>query len=367
MILGVDGRELQRERRTGIARYTLEVVKAASARGWTVTVYGDGHTRHDLALPGVTVRVLRAPATVWWDQVALPRALARDGARVLLSPYYKAPLLARCPTVITIHDLFFIGYPGRRRRLADTLHTAAARLYVQRAHALIADSEHSARVVEERLDVDRRHITVVPVAVGAEFVPSTLDEATRARYGVGAAYVLYVGNFRPHKNLPRLLRAWAALPGGLRARHRLVLAGGADAGRAGLQALAAALGIAGSVVFPGRIDDADLPSLYSAASVVVLPSLEEGFGLPAVEGMACGAPVIVSDRGALPEVTAGAAVVVDAGKEEAIAAAITAVLVDPEHATVLRRRGLARAAAFAPIHTTARVLDVVERVASRGR
>lgn len=361
--LGVDGRELQRHRRTGIARYALEVVKAASARGWTVTVYGDGDTRRDLALPGVTVRALPAPATVWWDQVALPRALRDDGVLVLLSPYYKAPLQAPCPSVITIHDLFFIGYPGHRRPVMDALRTAAARLYARRAQAVIADSEHTARTVVERLGVDRGRITVVPVAVGAEFVPSSLDERTRARYGVGGAYVLYVGNFMPHKNLGTLLRAWAALPGALRASHRLVLAGGGDAGHAGLHALAATLGIAGSVVFPGRVDDADLPALYSGAAVLVLPSLAEGFGLPAVEAMACGTPVIVSDGGALPEVTAGAAVVVDAGKEETIASAITAVLVDPDHAAALRRRGAARAQAFTPVHTTARVLDLLERVA----
>jgi glycosyltransferase involved in cell wall biosynthesis len=180
---------------------------------------------------------------------------------------------------------------------------------------------------------------------------------------VGGAYVLYIGSFMPHKNLARLLRAWAALPGSLRASHRLVLAGGDDPHRAGLHALAATLGISASVVFPGRIDDADLPPLYSSASVLVLPSLEEGFGLPAVEAMACGTPVIVSDGGALPEVTAGAAVVVDAGKEETIAAAITAVLVDADHAAVLSGRGLARAQAFAPAHTSARVLDLLERVA----
>jgi glycosyltransferase involved in cell wall biosynthesis len=367
MRLGIDGRELQRDRRTGIARYALEVVRAASRRGWTVTVYGDGDTRGDLELPGVTVRALAAPATTWWDQVTLPRALREDGAAVFLSPYYKTPLRAPCPSVITIHDLFFIGYPGRRRPLADAVRTAAARLYARRARGIVADSEHSARAVVERLGVARARITVVPVALGAEFEPSPLLTAGRARYAVGAAYVLYVGNFMPHKNLSRLLRAWALVPQALRARHRLVLAGGDEAGGGALRALAMSLGIADSVVCPGHVDDADLPGLYSAASAVVLPSLEEGFGLPAVEAMACGAPVIVSDRGALPEVTGGAAVIVDADKEDALASAIAAVLVDPEHAAVLRRRGLARARDFAPAHTAARVLDLLERVAAGRR
>ena len=367
MRVGIDGRELQRDRRTGIGRYALEVVTAASRRGWTVTLYGDGGTRRDLGLPGVTVRSLVAPATAWWDQVTLPRALREDRAAVFLSPYYKTPLRSPCPSVITIHDLFFIGYPGRPRALADAVRTAAARLYARRARGIVADSEYSARAVVERLGVARARITVVPVALGAEFEPSVLLASRRARYAVGPAYVLYVGNFMEHKNLRRLLRAWALVPGALRARHRLVLAGGDDRGRRTLDALAVTLGIADSVMFPGHVEDADLPGLYSGASIVVLPSLEEGFGLPAVEAMACGAPVIVSDRGALPEVTGGAAVVVDADKEDALASAIAAVLVDPEHAAVLRRRGLARARDFAPAHTAERVLDLLERVAAGRR
>jgi glycosyltransferase involved in cell wall biosynthesis len=367
MHLGIDGRELQRDRRTGIARYALEVVRAASRRGWTVSVYGDHATRRDLGLPGVTVRPLAAPVTAWWDQVTLPRALREDRAAVLLSPYYKTPLRSPCPSVITIHDLFFIGYPGRRRPFADAVRTAAARLYARRAHGIVADSQHSARALVERLRVAPARITVVPVALGPEFEPSILLAARRARYAVGAAYVLYVGNFMPHKNLRRLLRAWALVPETLRGRHRLVLAGGDHERRRPLHALAVALGIADSVVFPGRVEDADLPGLYSGASVVVLPSTEEGFGLPAVEAMACGAPVIVSDRGALPEVTGGAAVIVDADKEDALASAIVAVLVDRQHAGVLRRRGLARARAFAPAHTAERVLDLLERVAAGRR
>jgi glycosyltransferase involved in cell wall biosynthesis len=367
MRLAIDGRELRRDRRTGIGRYALEVVRAASQRGWTILVYGDADTRRDLELPRVTVRALAAPTSAWWDQVTLPRALREDDAAVFLSPYYKTPLRAPCPCVITIHDVFFIGYPGRRRPVGDAARTVAARLYVRRARGIVADSEHSARAIVERLGVPRARITVVPVALGPEFEPSLLLQARRVRYAVGAAYVLYVGNFRLHKNLGRLLRAWALVPDTLRARHRLVLAGGDDEGRRPLHSLAVSLGIADSVVFPGRVDDADLPGLYSGASVVVLPSLEEGFGLPAVEAMACGAPVIVSDRGALPEVTGSAAVIVDADKEDALASAIAAVLVDREYAGVLRRRGLARARDFAPAHTAERVLDLLERVAAGRR
>jgi glycosyltransferase involved in cell wall biosynthesis len=295
--------------------------------------------------------------------VALPRARRRGGADVFLSPYYKGPVVAPCPVVLTVHDLYFIGYGGRQRPLRDAALTVAARLYARRARAIVTDSEYSRRAVVERLGVNPAKVTAIGVAVGAEFVPTPLAAATRARYGLAASYVLFVGNFMPHKNVDGLLFAWASLPATLRAAHRLVLAGGDTGRRPQLEALARALGVTASVVFPGLVGDADLPGLYSACAAFVLPSLDEGFGLPAVEAMACGAPVIVSDRGALPEVAGPGAAVVDVAAEGALAAALARVLREPEHRDALRRRGRARASDFAPDRTAGRVLDLLESLA----
>ena len=359
--LAIDGRELRAGARTGIGRYVREVACAAIARGWHCTVYGDAGTAPADVPAGATLTRLIALGTRWWDQVALPRALARDAAQIFLSPYYKAPLVAPCPVVVTIHDLFFIGYGGRRS-LRDAVLAAAARLYARRARAVVTDSEHSRRAIVDRLGVDPAKISVIGVAVGREFVPSRLSDAARARYGIGGAYVLFVGNFMPHKNLDGLLRAWTALPAALRAVHRLVLAGPDTGRRPRLERLARELDVAGSVVFPGRIEDADLPGLYSSCAAFVLPSLEEGFGLPAVEAMACGAPVIVSDRGALPEVAGRGAAVVDAGDAGALAAGLARVLREREYREALRRRGRARAADFTPDRTADEVLDLLENV-----
>ncbi|HEV8472133.1 MAG TPA: glycosyltransferase family 1 protein [Methylomirabilota bacterium] len=359
--LGVDGRELAAGRRTGIGRYVREVLRAAAGRGWRVRVYGDAETELGEALQGVTLARLRAPGTRWWDQIAVPRALARDGAQAFLSPYYKGPVLAPCPVILTVHDLYFIGYGGRRS-LRDAALIAAARLYARRARAIVADSEHSRRAAITLLGVAPEKVTAIPVALGPEFVPAALPEAARARYGITGAYVLYVGNFMPHKNVDGLLRAWASLPAALRAGHRLVLAGADAARRPALEALARALNVAATVTFPGRIEDADLPGLYSACAAFVLPSLEEGFGLPAIEAMACGAPVIVSDRGALPEMAGPGAAVVDVTADGALAAALTRTLLDAEHREALRRRGRARALDFTPARTASRVLDLIEAV-----
>jgi glycosyltransferase involved in cell wall biosynthesis len=361
--IGVDGRELRAGARTGIRRYTLEVLRAAAARGLECVLYGDRTTELDAAPTGVRSARLEGGVVPWWDQVALPAALRRDAVEVFLSPYYKRPLVAPCPVVITIHDLFFIGYPGRRRPLYDLAMTRVARLYARGANAIIADSEHSRRAIVARLGIAAERIAVIPVGLGPEFEPSTPSTAQRARYRLGPRYALYVGNFLPHKNLPRLLRAWAALAPPLCAAHRLVLAGGAAEGRRALEDLAGSLGLGEGVVFAGAVEDADLPALYGGAAVVVLPSLEEGFGLPALEAMACGAPVVASRRGALPEVVGDAGLLVDPEDESALAAALTRVLAGELDRATLARRGLARAGIFTRERTAGRVVDLLQATA----
>ncbi len=362
MRIGVDGREFRTGVRTGIRRYLVEVLRAASHAGCPCIVYGDAATASELVLPGVVHRELPSGWTQWWDQVSLPRALAADGVSVFLSPYYKGPLRARCPVVLTIHDLYFIGYPGRWRPVRDATMTALARLYARRAAAIVADSEYSKRAIVTRLGVAPVKVTVIPVALGPEFRPGAPTDALKAQYRIASPYILYVGNFMPHKNLPRLLRAYAALPGSLRARHTLVLAGGDRDGRPALEALTTRLGVADRVSFPGLIDDGDLPMLYAGAAAFVLPSLEEGFGLPTLEAMACGTPVVASNRGALPEVVADAGLTVDAEKETELVDAMTRVLSDALLADDLRRRGLARAPLFSSERTAGRILALLREV-----
>lgn len=362
MLVGIDGRELGEGVCTGIGRYVIGVLRAAGGEGMECVVYGDRATRPELALPGVSFRALTRGWTPWWDQVTLPRQVGRDGVSVLLSPYYKAPLLPPCPVVVTIHDLFFIEYLGRRRLLHDAIRRRLAQLYARRAAAVITDSEYSKRAVVERLGLEPGKVTVIPVALGPDFAPQPLTDPVRRRYGLGEPYILYVGNFKPHKNLPRLIRAYAALPGRVRATHQLVLAGGDGARRPALEELARALGVHQRVVFPGPIDDADLPALYAGAALFVLPSLEEGFGLPALEAMACGAPVVASRRAALPEVLGEAGLLVDPDDEADLAAGMARVLSDAALSDELRQRGFARARLFSPDRTSQRVIALLREV-----
>jgi len=366
MRIGIDGRELIAGARTGIGRYVSEVLRAASQTGLECVVYGDDRTRLPVTLPGVSLHRLNAGPTLWVDQVALPQCLARDRIAVFLSPYFKCPLRAPCPVVITIHDLMFIHYPDSHRPLYDFVMTSLARLYAARATAVIADSDYSKRSIVATLGVREDKVCVIPVALGAEFTPEPLTDAVKLRYGIRSPYILSVGNFLPHKNIPRLMQAYAGLDRSLQGRHRLVLAGGGGdtQHRAELEQLTGSLGLAERVLFPGLIEDADLPALYSGATVFVLPSLEEGFGLSALEAMACGTPVVASNRAAIPEVVGDAALLFDPGKIAAITEAMTMALTRSDMRDGMRERGFVRAGTFTPDRTAGRVVALLHDVAS---
>ncbi|MDO8546277.1 MAG: glycosyltransferase family 1 protein [Nitrospirales bacterium] len=365
MRIGVDGRELAGGVRTGIGRYLVEVLRAASHAGLECLVYGDARTRLPVTLPGVSLHRLNAGLTLWVDQVGLPRRLVQDRIAVFLSPYFKGPLCAPCPVVVTVHDLMFIRYPGRRRPLYDLVMTSLARVYAGRAAAVITDSEYSKRSIVAMLGVSDAKVTVIPVALGAEFKPEPLTDAVRLQYGIVPPYILSVGNFLPHKNVPRLIQAYAGLGRELKDTHQLVLAGGKREHRNDHECLAARLGVADRVLFPGFIDDENLPAIYSGCALFILPSLEEGFGLPALEAMACGAPVVASNRAAIPEVVGDAAVLFDPESVSSIAEAMTMALSQQDVRERMRRQGFARAGAFTLERTAGRVVALLREVGLR--
>lgn len=362
MRVGIDGRELQRGRRTGIGRYVREVLHAASERGWKCVVYA----MPDADIQDLPLSIVYKPVspvwTQWWDQVSLPRQLQEDGISVFLSPYYKGPVMASCPVVLTIHDLFFIGYPGQRRPVYDALMIGLGTLYARRASAIIADSEYSKRSIMSQLGVGSDKVRVIPVALGRDFGPRTLTPSDSAKYGFRSPYILYVGNFKPHKNIPRLLEAYAALPASLRSIYQLVLAGPDQEHTPLLQRLAHRHGVGDRVVFPGLIADDELSAVYSGCALFVLPSLYEGFGLPVLEAMACGAVVAAANRTAIPEVVDQAALLFDPEQVGEMAHVMQRGLTDIRLREQLRDRGLARARVFSQGRTSGLVLDLLQQV-----
>ena len=271
-----------------------------------------------------------------WTQNQLPRLLRASGAPLLLSPLPEAPLLRGVRSVVLVHDLLPLRYPQLTPLLA--YHLAYVPLVLHRAVKVLCNSEATAREVHGRLGVPARQL--VPIRLG--FDPGRLRPLGLERQ----PFVLVLGRHDPHKNLARVLRAFAAVsdPG---RELRLKLVGPHDTRYTPpLQRLAAELGIGARCDWIAWVSDQERLDLLNRCRALVLVSLWEGFGLPALEAMACGAPVIAARAGALPEVVGDAALLVDPRAPAEIADAISRIGRDPSLARALAAAGPARAARF---------------------
>jgi len=371
VILGVDCREFVPGRVTGIGRFLrglLQEVARSRPHIRTIALVGPEGTV-PVAAAHLHVRRLPRRPTLYWDQVLVPRALRAVGATAFFSPYYKCPVLAPCPAVVTLHDLIPLRFPayarGRGRLFAAAFRRWAAFL-AGRAAAVVTDSAHSKADLVAVLGLPAERVHVVPIGVGEEFRPGLPPEAVAAavaRYGIDGPYLLAVGNFLPHKNLPRLVEAYGALPETTRGRTRLILAG-TPGGHGPARPVDRASLARPGVRLPGFIAPEDLPLLYAGATALVCPSLAEGFGLPVLEAMACGTPVVCARAGALPEVAGEAALYVDPADVASIAGGLRRIVEDAPLRRDLADRGLARARLFDAQKTTARLADLLESVAA---
>jgi glycosyltransferase involved in cell wall biosynthesis len=270
--------------------------------------------------------------------------------------------------VVTIYDLSFMTHPELHLP-ANVAHClTGTRLAIEHADAIIAISEHTRRDLVERLGAPPERITVTPLAHDADLTRVTDPRrlaAVRKRYGLPEQFVLFLGALEPRKNLPRLLEAFAALPAGLRGDVQLVVAGMSGWLNDSVHARVAALGLEKSVRFAGYVDGHDLAALYSMATVFAYPSLYEGFGLPVLEAMACGTPVLTSDLSSMPEVAGDAAVLVSPDDVGSIAAGLRGLLESASLRDELASRGRAQAARFSWDRCARQTLGVYRDVAAR--
>jgi len=342
--------------RAGLGRYAASLAQALVAqdpRRFALFYNRGGALRPLPGLEGVPTRSLPAGykpwrMAVWLGQLAglgfdrlLPGAELYHATEHLLMP------LRRVPTVLTVHDLIFRLFPRHHKRLNYWYLNAAMPLYCRRASAIIAVSQATRRDLIQAYGLDPAKITVVHEAAAPHFVPASPARVAqvRARYGLPEDYLLHVGTIEPRKNLSRLLEAIHALRQAGQ-DVRLVVVGGQGWLYADVFRRLEELGLGQAVQLPGYLPDADLPAVYSGARLVVVPSLYEGFGLPVLEAMACGAPVVCSRASSLPEVGGDAARYFNPDDVPAMADAILAVWRDAELRETLRRQGLARAAHF---------------------
>jgi glycosyltransferase involved in cell wall biosynthesis len=297
---------------------------------------------------------------MFWMQCVLPGSLR--ALRPHLAHYTNsiAPLFSPCPYVVTIHDMTLSLLPGYHPLRKQLLVRPIVALVARRARQIITVSEHARQDVIRVLRVPAERVSVTLEAAASCFSPASEEERTRVRadYGINGPYVLYVGTLEPRKNLVRLVRAWHSLRRAGKIPHRLVMVGARGWQDGPIFETVRALGCEDAITFTGYVPQADLPALYSAADAFVFPSLSEGFGLPVVEAMACGTPVLISSAPALVEVAGGAALQVDAASQRSIGDGLERLLTDGPLRSTLRERGLARAGALSWEQTARQTLKV---------
>ena len=365
--------EYPRAARSGVGTYVRNLVRAlpAAAPADQFDVFwgrlGAQQPGDVPDLPNVRNHFTRLPLgsraiRVPYDHVGLPLAVRKSAPALLHLPDPAVSVLSPgCPTVVTVQDLTTVlhaeTYGVRRARYKS----AVIRGAVRRAAMVIAASEATRRDAVNLLDVDPARVVTVPHGVAPEFRPGASNAEVRARLGLPEHFLISVGRLDPRKNLRRLFEAYA-----LARRVHGVTAPLCVVGEPGwlydeILAAPARLGIAGHVTFTSYLPVADLVALYGAADALLYPTLYEGFGLPVLEAMACGAPVITSNGSSLPEVAGEAALLVDPLDTTALAAAIGRVTGDAGLRAQLRGAGLERAALFGWDRTARATLTVYER------
>jgi len=309
-------------------------------------------------------------ARISWEQGRLPKLAARDKLDVLHAPGYLAPLRCRAPVVLTVYDLFALTQPALSRP-ANALHyRVALPRSIRRAARVIVPSYFVYEEVRTRLRVPADRMTVIPLGVEECSKPVCDRElllTVRRKHQLPERFLLFVGNLEPKKNLPRLLQAFARASQAVRGEITLVLAGKPAWGRQNLPALVEELGLRDHVRFLRYVPSPDLPALYTLAEAFVFPSLCEGFGLPALEAMACGTPVVASGTTALGEVVGDAAERVDPESVDSIAQGVLNVLRLPDRRAELVTRGLRRAADFTWDRTAKETIGVYRHAAREAR
>ena len=373
--------------RTGTGVYTREVLtrlvrsaEATASRDGALRYVVVGHPEHAAACAAFVPYVrLQAPLRrrsqnaekVLWEQLALPLATARLGVDLLYAPYFSLPLVSGVRTVVTVHDLIPLLLPEYAPSIGFKAYFRLVSAATRHAAAVVADSHCSARDIARLLGVPPERIHVVYLGVDPRYtdppLPPERVEALRARLGLPERFILYMGGIAPHKNVGVLLRAQRGVRDrGQRALPLVIVAphGRLPARweRGDPRTEAARLAVESDVLFLDQIPDEDKPALYAAATAFAWPSRYEGFGLPPLEAMASGTPVLCSTSSSLPEVTGDAALGLDPDDVDAWAEGFVRIAQDEPLRARLAAQGRQRAAAFTWDRTVSGLRGVFRQV-----
>jgi glycosyltransferase involved in cell wall biosynthesis len=352
MRIAIDASRTLVAERTGTERYSLELIRGLLQvdRANEYLLYFRRPPPAELIPTAANWRPRVVGPSRLWTHIGLGRALARERPDVLFVPAHVLPLLHRGRSVATVHDLGFRFYPRAHPPLARCYLELSSRLAAHRATRLIAVSHSTARDLQRLYRVPAERIRVVYEGVGPQFRPlrdRQMLAEVRRRYGLGREpYLLAVGTLQPRKNLVGLLRAYRRLLDVVDEPCQLVLAGRMGWGVRTIAGEAARLGLERHVRRLGHVPDEDLPALYGEALAFIQPSFYEGFGLTALEALACGTPVVAANASSLPEVVGSAALLVDPNSPADIATALGRLIAEPNLRAELAAAGPRRAARF---------------------
>ncbi len=365
---------LARRNPTGTGVYSSQLIHELSAQpevslkvfdGWDPSdrargVYGD---------QGILARARRGATGLFWIHGYFPYLLRKQRFDLLHSPAFVVPFGCPCPSVVTILDLSFLMFPKHFERRWQTYVNAIMPSVLRTVSGVICISEHSKQELLQSYKISPDMVHVVYCGIDhARFHPGvSIDRDWACSIGLHKDYVLHVGTLSQRKNIPLLLRAVASLRSRNKFRnYQLVLAGPelpVLQGGAEIHETIRALGLEDIVVLTGHVADERLPGLYAQAKLLAMPSLYEGFGLPVLESMAIGTPVVACNSSSIPEVAGDAAILVPPQDEQAFADAIQDVLENPATGQELRGKGIARAREFSWRRSAQETIAVYRKIA----
>jgi glycosyltransferase involved in cell wall biosynthesis len=348
VLIGVDASRITRRHRTGTENYSLHVLRHLLGADTvnSYRLYLSQPLPRGLLPPNerASSRLIRLPRL--WTQVGLSAEMLRQAPDVLFVPSHVLPLVSPRRSVVVIYDVGHRFFPRAHGILERLYLEWAIRRHVRIATELLTISHASKSDIVRVYGADPARVHVAYPAVDQRFAPPSPEEIgrVRSRHGLGERYVLHLGTIKPRKNLPRLVRAFARadLPDDV----QLVLGGMTTHGAEAVERAIAGANLHDRVRRLSYVPDEDLAALYGGATCVALVSLYEGFGMPALEALACGAPVVVGNRGSQPEIVAEAGLIVDVLDVASIAAGLEHVVRDVDTATRLRDLGPRRARDF---------------------
>ena len=364
-LIGIDARKLKD---FGIGSYIRNLLEALArhpeSQRYRFRVYLRRADRETYVAPAphFEIAVEDAPGYSLSEITRFAWRLWRDRLDLFHATHYVLPPLPRGKAVVTIHDIIHLLYPQfLPNRLAHFYARFMIRRALDRANRIITVSYNTKRDLLEHFGVAGDRVEVIYNGVSPAFHPDIPDverQRVEARYGLVRPYLLFLGGEKPHKNVQNVLRAFAQARRQHGLPHELVLAGPLPKDVARLEALVAALDLARSVKRPGIVEDADLPGLYAGADAFLYPTLYEGFGLPVIEAMSCGVPVLTSSNSALREIAGGFAYLVDPMDVDAIAHGIGVLTGDAKVRADLTELGKKRALDFSWDKAAAKTLEV---------